>query len=139
MSGETRTARNYVLTMALALAAYVCSFYLLPRRIGGGFPPPPSPTFLNTAYNGVFYPMRWATQRVNRSYKVSVGKVDPQSRQVLLMVSPKLGHYLRYRARDEAVVQALKPGDRIRVTVEFLPHFLHDTSYDEFRSCVRLP
>lgn len=137
MASETHTVRNYVAAIPLALIAYVCCFQLLPRRLGGGFPPPSSPTFVNMAYNGFFYPLRWATQRTTRSSNVTVGPVDPRSRMVLLMVSPTLGHYLRFRARDESAVRELKPGDRIRLTVEYQPHFLYGSGYDEFRGYVR--
>jgi hypothetical protein len=138
MASETRTARNIVLWIVLLFAAYLCCFRLLPRSLGGGLPPSSSPTFLNMAYNGLFFPLRWATERKTRSYNVTVGDIDLPSRSVRLMISPKLGYSYRFRGRDETAIRELKPGDRIRVTVEYQPHFLHPSSYPEFRSYARL-
>jgi hypothetical protein len=71
-------------------------------------------------------------------WSVSVEKVDPEQRKLLLMISPKLGYVVPYRRRDAAVVEALRHGDRIRARIEYFPNVRSDTIYWEFRDYVRV-
>lgn len=124
-----RTARNFLLGIVLALGVYVGYYFLFPPSLSLKFG---ASTASSLFYCRLFYPLRWATERQPSSYTASVEKIDFENRNLLLMVSPKLGYFLPFHAGDEATIRSLHTGDRIRVRIERLPNRDAFTCHDEF-------
>jgi hypothetical protein len=77
--------------------------------------------------------MRLAFERMECNWVISVGAIDFQKRQLLMMKDPQHGMYLNFRWTDESAIRSLRVGDRIRVRFEWMPYANNLTCYNEFR------
>ena len=127
-----------MLVVLTALAAYVASYYFLPRSLGGNYWPPESQSLGNAIYNVFYFPMRWVTQREMRQDNVTVYQVNPEKREVLLIYSASPFPF-PYRASVDAKMRELRPGDRIRATTQASPHFLYGIKNVVLWDYARLP